>query len=115
MDKKEIKKEFAHKFIAKYKDYTVTEKTEYWNENGINNEGIYLIIKNPNGEDIKLMYDGNHVGNDEMILSCSRWHGHFFDYSFPEGEEENYADYFIRDLSEYIDKILQGADLQTLL
>ena len=114
MEKKEIKKEFAHKFIAKYKDYNVIEKTEHWNENGIKNEGIYLIIKNLNGEDIELMYDGNHVGNGEMILSCSRWHMHFFDFHFPKGEEKNYADYFISDLSEYIDKILQGTDLKTL-
>ena len=116
MDKKEMKKEFADKFKDKYKDYDITETTKYWCDNGIQQEGIYLIIKNPNGEeDLKLMYDGNHVGDDEMILSYSCWHNHFFDYYFPEEEKENYADYFLKDVSEYIDAILQGKELETLL
>lgn len=103
------KKEFAGKFIAKYKDYDITEKTEYWHENETNFESVYLIIKNPSGEaDIRIMYDGNHVVENEMILSFSYHHDHFYTYYFPEGEEKNYADYFVRDLSETINRILEG-------
>jgi hypothetical protein len=110
-----VKKEFADKFIAKYKDYDITRKTEYWHENNMEYEGVYLIIKNPlgiNGEDIKLMYDGNHVTDREIILSCGKWHTHFFDYYFPKDEKEKFADYFIEDISKCVDAIFQGKDFQ---
>ena len=121
MDKKEfkqkIKKEFADIFMIKYKDYNITKKTEYWRENNTDFEGIYLVIKNPHGEDIEIMYDGNHVP-DEMILSCSRCHNHFSHfYEMLDGieKEENLADYvgyYVKRLGKIIDGILQGKEIE---
>ena len=121
MDKKDfqkaIKKEFADKFIDKYKEYGITTKTEYWCENDTNHEGIYLIIKNPHGEDIRIMYDGNYVPN-EMIFFIAHYHthfSHFYEMYSPGEKEENfidYVDYYVKNISRVTDKILQGKDLE---
>jgi len=106
------KKEFATKLVLKYKNYGITRETEYWHENEINYEGKVLIIKNPHGENIRILCDGNAVSKGEIILSCSHYHTHFYDFYFPKGEEENFVDYFVEDISKLIDKILQGKGLQ---
>ena len=115
--REKIKKAFADKIIAKYKDYGITTTTEYWSEkyypseNEVNFEGICLMIKNPHGEDIRILYDGNHVP-DEIIFSCERHHTHFSHfYVFDVEREEEFADYYVENISSAIDKILKGIEL----
>ena len=102
---------FAEKFTAKYQNYTVTEKTEYWTEHWdetvFNYEGIYLTVENPyGGENIRIMYDGDHVTDDEIIISFSYFHTHI--YIFPEYEIEDHTDFFVREVSKVVDLIVQS-------
>jgi hypothetical protein len=109
MDKQKARKEFADRLLAKYKDFGIVRKEEHWIESsGIEQTGISLFIKNPlDGEYIRVMYDGNHVNDGEVILSYGKWHNHFYDFGYLEGKSENY-DGLIEDISKYIYGFLQG-------
>ena len=97
------KTKLFEKFVDLYKNYDITDEIRY--------ESNCIVINNPNwdGGDIEIFYDGDIIGTTgEILLSFSYHHEHYYDFYYSESEKENYADYYIKDLSKPINKILQG-------
>ena len=95
------KTQLFEKLAELYNGYDVTSEVKH--------HSSCIIINNPHSDgNIEIYYDGEIIGTSgEILLSFSYHHGHFYDFYYPE-EKDNYADYFVKDLSETINKIIEN-------